>query len=72
MNETAKLSNKLIEHSSDAVGEIPDKVFKSRMPATFHQPVRATQPLLIVESIVYLLEHDKFIRTRMMSFIVRR
>ncbi|BAT98318.1 hypothetical protein LR48_Vigan192s001500 [Vigna angularis] len=38
MSETEKLSNKLIEHSSDAVGEIPDKVFKSRMPATFHQP----------------------------------
>jgi len=42
MSETEKLSNKLIEHSSDAVGEIPDKVFKSRMPAKFHQPVRAT------------------------------
>ncbi|XP_068479763.1 uncharacterized protein [Phaseolus vulgaris] len=36
-SETAKLSNKLIEHSSDAVGEIPDKVFKPRMPAKFHQ-----------------------------------
>jgi len=41
-SETAKLSNKLIEHSSDALGEIPDKVFKPRMPAKFHQPVRAT------------------------------
>lgn len=41
-SETAKLSNKLIEHSSDAVGEIPEKVFKPRMPAKFHQSVRAT------------------------------
>lgn len=38
MGEAAKLSNKLLEHSSDADSEIPDNVLKSRMPAKFHQP----------------------------------
>ncbi|KAL2336460.1 hypothetical protein Fmac_010906 [Flemingia macrophylla] len=39
MSETAtKLSNKLLEHCSDAGSEIPDNVLKSRMPAKFHQP----------------------------------
>ncbi|RDX98784.1 Telomere repeat-binding protein 6, partial [Mucuna pruriens] len=38
MGEAAKLSIKLLEHSSDAGNEIPDKVLKSRMPAKLHQP----------------------------------
>ncbi|CAJ1950811.1 unnamed protein product [Sphenostylis stenocarpa] len=38
MSETAKLSNRLIEHSFDAGGEIPDKVLMSKMPAKLHQP----------------------------------
>lgn len=42
MGEAEKLSNKLLEHSSDAGSEFPDKVLKSRMPSKFHQPVRPT------------------------------
>ncbi|KAG5021562.1 hypothetical protein JHK85_017904 [Glycine max] len=38
MGEAEKLSNKLLEHSSDAGSEFPDKVLKSRMPSKFHQP----------------------------------
>lgn len=54
MGEAAKLSDKLLEHSSDAGSEIPDKVLKSRMPAKFHQPVRPTSPPLMVESVIFL------------------
>lgn len=42
MGEAEKLSNKLLEHSSDAGSDFSDKVLKSRMPAKFHQPVRPT------------------------------
>ncbi|XP_027335040.1 uncharacterized protein LOC113849369 isoform X2 [Abrus precatorius] len=50
MGEAAKLGNKLLgEHGFDAGSEIQDKVLKSRMPAKFHQPVRPTYPLLMVE-----------------------
>ncbi|RZB58949.1 hypothetical protein D0Y65_042311 [Glycine soja] len=38
MGEAEKLSNKLLEHSSDAGSDFSDKVLKSRMPAKFHQP----------------------------------
>ncbi|TKY64285.1 Telomere repeat-binding protein 6 [Spatholobus suberectus] len=43
MGEAANLSNKHLEHSSDAGSEIPDKVLKSRMAAKFHQP-SASEP----------------------------
>ena len=68
MAEAAKLGNKALgEHSSYADGEIPDKVLKSRSThGKFHQPVRPTEPLVIVVGFCFFMLQFifYFLRTR--------